>query len=228
MRNDLRYIFNPTFIKSSTRATIDGRDVIVLYGNAGELHETAIAIQDANSAHAKVVAGTGKVAQKITGRTLVLQYTTIGQTVVQVGRTTLLYLLGKSLPSGLRGAHRNLLVDRTNAYDFWVLHPADDSLKGLSMYSTVNPILVKGGYLLRNVSLSNGALSLIGDINATTSFEVIAPATFSAVNFNRAHLPTQRTTYGTLLTSNRKASLPVVNLPSLMDQLSWVSSLLSL
>lgn len=76
------------------RATIDGRDVIILYGNAGELHETAIKFDGAVPT-ATVVSGSGPVKQKtLDSSTLALQYITTGQTVVEVGSKVLLYILG--------------------------------------------------------------------------------------------------------------------------------------
>lgn len=67
--------------------------MILVYGNAGELHETAIKFTSAVPA-ATVVSGTGTIKTKIlAGNSLVLQYKTTGQTVVQVGNT-LLYILG--------------------------------------------------------------------------------------------------------------------------------------
>ncbi|KAF8974695.1 glycoside hydrolase superfamily [Flammula alnicola] len=122
-----------------TWATIDGRDIILIYGNAGELHETAIKFTSPAPPAVKVVSGPGNIKQKVlTGGALALQYTTSGQTVVQVGSNTLLYIL-----------------DRANAYH----------LGALAQYSTENPIIVKGGYLLRSVSINGATLALTGDLN---------------------------------------------------------------
>lgn len=80
------------------RATIDGRDVIILYGNAGELHETAIRVTTPAPPSIKVVSGSGKIKQKTltsgSDTALALQYTTTGQTVVEVGGNILLYIVG--------------------------------------------------------------------------------------------------------------------------------------
>ena len=88
-----------------SRATMDGRDVIILYGNAGELHETAIKFTTSTPPTVKVVSGTGTIKQKVLtsgGSALALQFTTTGQTVVQVGTQTLLYILGESPPTQTR------------------------------------------------------------------------------------------------------------------------------
>lgn len=160
----------------------------------------------------------------LTGNALALQYTTSGQTVVQVGSNILLYILGwlrlnsfhclppdTSLP----------LLDRANAYQFWVLHPPASS-GALPQYSTTNPIIVKGGYLLRSVSVDGSSLALVGDLNSTANFEIVAPAAQShSVTFNASPLSITKTSYGTL-TASKAPSLPAVTLPTL-SALTWVS-----
>lgn len=80
------------------RATIDGRDVIIVYGNAGELHETAFMFNSTSIPNAKVVSGSQSLKTgTITSTSLVIQYTTTGQTVVEVGSNILLYILGEEL-----------------------------------------------------------------------------------------------------------------------------------
>lgn len=79
----------------ANRATIDGRDIILVYGNAGELHETAIKFKTSTAPAVKVLSGSSTVKQKVlNGGALALQYSTLGQTVVQVGSNTLIYILG--------------------------------------------------------------------------------------------------------------------------------------
>ncbi|KAF7330740.1 Beta-galactosidase [Mycena venus] len=184
-----------------TWATIDKRDIILVYGNAGELHETAFKFTSAIPA-ATVVSGTGTIKTKVlAGNSLTLQYQTTGQTVVQVGNTVL------------------YILDRANAYDFWVLHPA--STGAFAQFSTQNPILVKGGYLLRSVSTTGGTLAFTGDLNSTApvSFEIIAPAAFQSATFNGVKLALTKTRYGTL-TAQKTATLPAVTLPNLAA-LKW-------
>lgn len=63
-------------------------------GNAGEVHETAIKFGEAVP-KASVVSGSGTIKQQTLNSTnLVIQYTTKGQTVVEVGDKILLYILG--------------------------------------------------------------------------------------------------------------------------------------
>ncbi|KAF8076034.1 glycoside hydrolase family 35 protein [Lyophyllum atratum] len=183
-----------------TWATIDGKDIILVYGNAGELHETAFKF-GSTPPPAKVLSGTGTIQQKtLASNSLVLQFKTSGQTVVLVG-STLLYIL-----------------DRANAYQFWVLHPPTSG--AFAHYSTENPIIVKGGYLLRSVSISGSTLALQGDLNNTATFEIIAPSASSkSVTFNGGPLTLARTAHGTL-TGKRTANLPAVTVPNL-SSLTW-------
>ncbi|KAF9237579.1 glycoside hydrolase family 35 protein [Melanogaster broomeanus] len=176
-----------------TWATIDSRDIIIVYGNDGELHETAFKFSATSKVpSAKVVSGTGTIKTGMIDSTnLVVQYTTAGQTVVETGQ---------------------------NAYEFWVMYPP--STGSFANYSTVNPILIKGGYLIRSVELSGSTLEIIGDLNDTASFEIIAPAASSkGVTFNGEPLKLETTSYGTL-TSSKSASLPSVQLPHI-ESLTW-------
>ncbi|PPQ68771.1 hypothetical protein CVT24_007713 [Panaeolus cyanescens] len=185
-----------------TWATIDGRDIILLYGNAGELHETALKFSTSTPPAVKVLSGSATIKEKVlSGGALALQYTTNGQSVVQVGSNTLLYIL-----------------DRANAYQFWVLHPPASGPMG--QFEKENPIIVKGGYLLRSVAVKDGVLAIKGDLNGTANFEIIAPTKDSAsVTFNGSPLSLTKTSYGTL-TASRAASLPNVVVPNL-SSLTW-------
>jgi opacity protein-like surface antigen len=113
-----------------------------------------------------------------------------------------------------------LREDRATAYQFWVLHMPGSGAYGA--FSATNPIIVKGGYLLRSASTSGGTLALKGDLNGTTSFEIIAPATSAKkVTFNGDNLALTKTKYGTL-TATKDARLPTVTLPHLTAGSTWV------
>ncbi|KAJ7237206.1 glycoside hydrolase family 35 protein [Mycena haematopus] len=201
-----------------TWATIDKRDIILVYGNTGELHETAFKFTSVIPA-ATVVSGTGTIkSQTLTGNSLAIQYQTTGQTVVQVGNI-LLYVLGMSPISAVACAKHRSVPDRATAYEFWVLHPP--STGTFAQFSTQNPILVKGGYLIRSVSTTNSNLAFTGDLNSTTPvlFEIIAPAAFESATFNGVQLKLTKTRYGTL-TAQKTATLPTVTLPNL-EALKW-------
>jgi hypothetical protein len=78
-----------------TWATIGGRLVVVLYGNAGEIHETAIKFTGLPPA-VKVVSGSGIKTGVMNATAIAIQYTTSGETVVEVGSSILMYIVGTS------------------------------------------------------------------------------------------------------------------------------------
>ncbi|KAL0580896.1 hypothetical protein V5O48_001089 [Marasmius crinis-equi] len=188
-----------------TWATIDGMDVIVLYGNAGELHETAIAYSGSNTTlTASVVDGKGPIQQKsLSASSLAIQYTTSGQTVVRVGESVILYLL-----------------DRENAYQFWVPPSPGQFAHSAAPHE---PVIIKGGYLLRSVTTSNGQLAIVGDLNTTASLEILGPrALTKSVTFNGKELALKGTDHGSLV-GQVFAALPDVSIPDL-DTLNWKSA----
>jgi len=76
---------------------------------------------------------------------------------------------------------------------------------------------------VRSATLDGDVLSLHGDLNSTTPFEIITPAVASGkVTFNGQELAVERTSYGTLkTTSSLEANLPEISLPDLQS-LTWV------
>lgn len=85
------------------RATIDGQDNIFLYGNEGELHETAFVVPSSSGARpsARVVSGSTPIKQQVLASgALAVQYTTTGQTVLQIGPKLRVFILGKRVQTG--------------------------------------------------------------------------------------------------------------------------------
>ena len=79
---------------------------------------------------------------------------------------------------------------------------------------------MKGGYLLRTASITNTTLDLIGDINCTTSFAIIAsPSPITALNFNHVRVPTTVNSYG-VLSGTVPFTPPKLTLPTLTG-LQW-------
>ncbi|KAG6824082.1 hypothetical protein H0H93_002587, partial [Arthromyces matolae] len=107
---------------------------------------------------------------------------------------------------------------RANAYQFWVLHPPTSG--DFASYNTENPIIVKGGYLVRSVDVKGSTLAIQGDLNSTATFEIIAPSASSkSVTFNGETLKVSKTAQGTL-TASRAVNLPNVVVPRL-SSLAW-------
>jgi hypothetical protein len=74
--------------------------VFVLYGNAGETLETAF-LFNGTAPTVTVVSGAHKPKTGTKNGALALQYTTTGSTVVAVGSSILLYIVGGSPSSSL-------------------------------------------------------------------------------------------------------------------------------
>ncbi|KAG6900105.1 hypothetical protein C0993_002789 [Termitomyces sp. T159_Od127] len=203
--------------RNPSRAIIDDKDVLFVYGNAGELHETALTFSSMPPV-AEVLSGSGSIMQQNLGNnSLALQYITTGQTVVQVG-STVLYILGKASLFSLAYPTFTLGIDRANAYQFWVLHPPTSG--NFARYNTENPIIIKGGHLVRSVDVIDSTLAIKGDLNSTTTFEIIAPsASAKSVTFNGEALELGQTPQGTWI-AKRSANLPTVVLPKL-SSLIW-------
>ncbi|KAF9268257.1 glycoside hydrolase family 35 protein [Marasmius fiardii PR-910] len=185
-----------------TWVTIDEKDVIVLYGNAGELHETAFTFQGTAIPTANVISGPGTIQQqKLSSNSLAVQFTTNGQTVVQVGDKIMLYIL-----------------DRENAYQFWV-PPSPGHFDHVA--APREPIIIKGGYLLRSAVSEGGRLAIVGDLNTTTSLEIIGPQSLiRTITFNGKPVSDlKKTSYGSLM-GTVSALLPDVKLPDLKG-LNW-------
>ncbi|KAJ6261167.1 Beta-galactosidase [Drechslerella dactyloides] len=175
-----------------TWKVIDGRTVILLYANTGESGEIAIRTGTAY----KVDVRRGKastVTSKRTSMVLTLQVVVGHETVVALGEDILLYV-----------------VDRVNAYNFWV---PDVNLK------QELPVIIKGGYLLRTAAFSGNTLSLTGDTNRTTVFEIIAPKKAQAYTWNGARLDTSLTRHGTQ-EGRYRTRTPRVDIPDLA-RLKW-------
>lgn len=108
------------------------------------------------------------------------------------------------------------ISDRNSAYDYWVL-----DLSGSNNYSTAESVIVKAGYLLRTAQIQGGNLQLTGDINRTTTVEVIsAPTNVSSVSFNGRRLPVQRQPSTGILTAEVEYKPPALHLPDLAS-LDW-------
>ena len=141
--------------------------VLVLYGGAGEMHEFALPTSSGS-----YISSTGStVKQKAVNGTQVFQWTvTTSRQVVtsSTGRLTV-YLLW-----------------RNDVYNWWALELPASSPVGNFTSPTKTKMIVSGGYLLRSASVQGSTVSLVGDLNATSTFEVVggAPSPCTSVIFN--------------------------------------------
>ncbi|PIG88964.1 beta-galactosidase [Aspergillus arachidicola] len=112
------------------------------------------------------------------------------------------------------------LLWRNDAYDYWVIEvPAAEPIGNYSSPSK-DLIIVKAGYLVRSASIQNDHLVLSGDVNATTTVEVIStPQEVRGIVFNDQLLNTTLSSRGKLQGSVLYHP-PTISLPSLYD-LEW-------
>jgi len=112
-----------------------------------------------NSPSTKSIEGSGVQIGNVKGATVINWQTSPTRRVIKVGTNLFVYLL-----------------NRNAAYNYWVL----------PLPSLGSSIVARAGYLLRNATITGRTLSLTGDLNATTSLEIIvgAPANLLKLNFN--------------------------------------------
>ena len=141
--------------------------VLVLYGGANELHEFAI---PSSSGAFQVSSGSTVKQKTINGAQVVQWKVTPARQVVTMSQGGLtIYLLW-----------------RNDAYNWWALElPATAPISNFTSPSKTK-LIVSGGYLMRSASVSGSTVSLTGDINATSTIEILggAPSPCTAVTFN--------------------------------------------
>ena len=173
------------------------KTVLLVYGGAGETHETAFKLStlSATNATATVTEGSGVQTQQRNGALILNWEVTPERKVVSVGEELDVYLLW-----------------RNDAYNYWTYQlPSLNSTDNYFLPSKTKVIL-KAGYLLRNASISGNDLYLTGDVNATTTVEVIGGAPDGGnVYFNGQQLSS---------TSTVEYSAPEISIPTL-GSLTW-------
>ena len=194
------------------------KKVLVLYGGLNETHELAFVTSDL----AKVIeggnanegtdgqvtnqppGGNGGITTKSANGVLIINWTVEPtRRVIQVGEDVFVYLL-----------------DRNEAYNYWVL----DLPSPAPIFNYTNPggpaVIVKAGYLLRTAVVNGNTLSLTGDLNTTTAFEVIgAPVGVTDLTMNGAPVRTSKNAYGSL-SGNVHYEKPDYQIPDL-SKASW-------
>ncbi|KAK3617883.1 hypothetical protein LTR56_025015 [Elasticomyces elasticus] len=130
------------------------KSVLVLYGGAGETHEFAIS---SVLGGVTSVEGTGVKHEERNGTTTVNFTVGPARRVVHFGQKLDVYLLW-----------------RNDAYNYWVPYTGSATATSNTVGYTKSSLIVAGGYLLRGASVTSSCISLYGDINATTTFEIIA------------------------------------------------------
>ena len=146
-----------------------GEVVLIVYGGPNEKHELAIDL----TAHCTSIQGRGIGTSKKEDHTIFSWDTSIDDRVTKIGPLTIWF------------------VDRQSAYNFWVLDVVDPSTgKAPYVGQSQSSVIIKGGYLMRTAYVYGDLLKINGDINSTTTIQVIAgaPNPLGALVFNREYV----------------------------------------
>ncbi|PCG90900.1 Glycoside hydrolase, family 35 [Penicillium occitanis (nom. inval.)] len=172
----------------------------VLYGGEGELHEIAL---PANLGKPSVIEGSD-LTIKEQGSAWVLQWRiTPERRIVRIGPLEL------------------YLVWRNEAYTYWVMElPAPNPVANFSSPSK-DLVVIKAGYLIRNAEINGDELKLTGDLNQTTTIEVISSPKNNVrkLSFNGELVETTETRNGKLV-GEIEYKPPSLEIPQLSD-LTW-------
>ncbi|PYH31773.1 glycoside hydrolase family 35 protein [Aspergillus neoniger CBS 115656] len=170
------------------------KSVVVLYGGEDELHEFAV---PANIGKPTFIEGDDLQIQQINSTTVIQWAVQPSRRVVHFGNTLEVHLLW-----------------RNEAYNYWVLDlPVPGAIgRHVSQSHANRSVIVKAGYLLRTAELTGKSLYLTGDINTTTTLELIsAPQPVTRIFFNNQSVQTSVTSgrlTGTLTYQKPNISLP--------------------
>ncbi|OHW89603.1 glycosyl hydrolase family 35 protein [Colletotrichum incanum] len=172
------------------------KTVLIVYGGADEHHELAVEGEQADVTDENVIEGSDVSIEQKRGYTVLGWAVSDERKVVRVHENLYIYLL-----------------TRNEAYNFWVPPAVSD-------FAT-SDVIVKAGYLIRNVAVDGDSLSFSGDVNSTTTIEVVggAPASLKSLNFNGKSLEFKQNEYG-VVTATVNFATPEIKLPCL-SQVSW-------
>lgn len=173
--------------------------ILLLYGLVGETHELAFA---SRLGRPTVEGGAAKIARK--GSTHVVQWTvTAERKVLHYGDDLDVYLLW-----------------RNEAFKYWTLELESPAPTGNYTSQKKDLVIAKAGYLMRTASVSGNSLYLTGDLNATTTLEILtSPRNVRNVYFNERKLRDVKLDHGRL-TTTLEYQQPKLKLPDL-TKLRW-------
>ncbi len=184
---------------------IGGRDVLFLFGDSDQEHETALALTGTSGVRttSSLVRFTSKKAGSGSDSIVNFMSGIKGLVTVWDSSTQLV-----------------LFADTDTAGTFFapVLPPASGTgdaatFKNYWQIGSNETVLVGGPYLVRNASISGSELALRGDLNASVMLTVIAPPTVRAITWN-----------GQPVEANAKASSAVTSRGGFAGQLQLSTS----
>ena len=177
-----------------THGTNGAKRVLIVYGLAGETHELAFS---SKLGKPSVEGGSVKIGKK--GSAYVVQWNVSAKRkVLHYGNKLDVYLLW-----------------RNEAFKYWTLQLESPSTIGNYTSQTKETVIAKAGYLLRTATRSGKSLYLTGDLNTTSSLEILAGAkNVKNVHFNGEKLHLTRTSHGRLA-ATLEYSPPSLQIPDL-------------
>jgi hypothetical protein len=187
----------------------EDKTVVVLYGVAGETHELLL---KRGPLEMFSVTSPG-VKTKVDGQYLYAQWSSmdIEMQFIRAGNVYI-YLVCKFAYLSCRHVTDTHLSARTYAYDFWTTELAGQS-----------PLIIRGGYLVRSASLTDGVLSIRADFNRnvnTVTIEIMGvPKSATSLVINNTPLEIEPTNDGNWL-AQVDFPVPTVSIPNLAT-LPW-------
>lgn len=184
-----------------THGTSGEKRVLLLYGLAGETHELAF---PSKLGKPTVEGDSSTVKIETMGSTVVVQWNVTEQRkVLHYGSNLDVYLLW-----------------RNDAFNYWVLELEAAAPTANYTSQSKDAVIASAGYLLRTAKKIGTSLYLTGDLNATTTLEVIAGLPGSNnVYFNGAKVHGVESANGRL-TASLAYSPPTIDIPDL-SALDW-------
>ncbi|TKX19907.1 putative beta-galactosidase A [Elsinoe australis] len=173
----------------------EDKTVLVVYGGPNELHEFAV---QSNST-VETLEGEDLKIENRNGNSIV-------QFEVSPSRRVLRY-----------GDLYVYILDRNSAYNFWTVDLPTGLSSGDPNAGIKAAAIVKAGYLVRTAAVDGTTLSLVGDVNATTSIEVVggAPRGLETFNFNGKALDFKQDADTGVVTATVEFVDPQIDVPDL-------------
>ncbi|TDL23066.1 putative beta-galactosidase [Rickenella mellea] len=164
-----------------TWTSIDNTDVIVLYALSGHTIEAIIPTTTANV----TLSGSTSITAKASKGSVIITGTPSGVTTLSFGSTKI------------------IVFDKATALTWWNPRLTGAGKTPYDVAPDVPSVLIGGPYLVRNATQVGSGLALTGDLNVTTTLDVIASTTIKSITWNGKSLKLSRSAFGSL-----RATLP--------------------
>lgn len=175
--------------------------VLVVYGGTGQIQELAFK----SNAPATLVEGTGAKIVSKDGIIIVQYVASSNRQIIRIGGGLYVHLL-----------------DRNSAYNYWTVDlPTGLSSSGDPNEGIKNAAIINGPYLMRTAAVNGTTMSLTGDVNMTTTIEIIggAPKGLTSVLFNGQSLDFQLK-HGSIVAATIIFRAPDISVPNL-SSVKW-------